>query len=128
MRQILDELNLRSLVLRIGLDYQVGTGGSRLSVPDRQKVAMGRALLKNPTVLILDQASAVLDPAAQNRMVSHILDCRQGRSVVWVLNRVDLAERFDHVLVMDQGKLVEQGTYDELVNRDSAMRRLLKTG
>jgi ABC-type multidrug transport system fused ATPase/permease subunit len=79
-------------------------------------------------VLILDQASAVLDPAAQNRMVSHILDCRQGRSVVWVLNRVDLAERFDHVLVMDQGKLVEQGTYDELVNRDSAMRRLLKTG
>jgi ABC-type multidrug transport system fused ATPase/permease subunit len=41
---------------------------------------------------------------------------------------VDLAERFDHVLVMDQGKLVEQGTYDELVNRDSAMRRLLKTG
>lgn len=128
MRQILDELRLRSLVLRIGLSYQVGTGGSRLSVPDRQKVAIGRALLKNPTVLILDQASAVLDPAAQNRLVTQVLSCRTGRSVFWVLNRVDQAERFDHVLVMDQGRLVEQGAYDELLNRDSAMRRLLKTG
>ncbi|MBP6850082.1 MAG: ATP-binding cassette domain-containing protein [Rhodoferax sp.] len=128
MRQILDELSLRSLVLRIGLDFQVGTGGTRLSVPDRQKVAMGRALLKNPAVLILDQASAVLDPAAQNRLVSNLLACREGRSVIWVLNRVDLAERFDHVLVMDQGKLVEQGAYDELLGRDSVMRRLLKTG
>lgn len=128
MRQILDELRLRSLVLRIGLDYQVGTAGSRLSVPDRQKVAMGRALLKNPAVLILDQASAVLDPAAQSRLVTDILACRQGRSVFWVLNRVDLAQRFDHVLVMDQGKLVEQGAYDELLGRDSMLRRLLKTG
>lgn len=128
MRQILDELHLRALVLRIGLDYQVGTGGSRLSVPDRQKVAMGRALLKRPTMLILDQASAVLDPAAQTRLVGNVLECRKGCSVIWVLNRVDLAERFDHVLVMEQGKLVEQGAYDELLGRDSTMRKLLRSG
>ena len=128
MRQILDELHLRALVLRIGLDYQVGTGGSRLSVPDRQKVAIGRALLKRPKVLVLDQASAVLDPAAQNRLVTSVLACRESLAVVWVLNRVDLAERFDHVLVMEHGKLVEQGAYDELLGRDSVLRRLLKTG
>jgi len=128
MRQILDELRLRSLVLMIGLDYQVGTGGTRLSVPDRQKVAIGRALLKRPAVLILDQASAVLDPAAQNRLVANVLASRAGNSVFWVLNRVDLAERFGHVLVMEQGKLAEQGTYDELLGRDGTMRRLLRTG
>ena len=128
MRQILDELHLRSLVLRIGLDYQVGTGGARLSVPDRQKVAIGRALLKRPTVLILDQASAVLDPAAQNRLVTNVLGCRQGACVYWVLNRVDLAQRFGQVLVMEQGRLVEQGAYDELLRRDSALHRLLKSG
>jgi len=128
MRQILDELHLRSLVLRIGLDYQVGTGGSRLSVPDRQKVAIGRALLKRPAVLILDQASAVLDPAAQNRLVTNVLACREALCVFWVLNRVDLAERFDNVLVMEHGKLVEQGAYDALLGRDSVLRRLLKTG
>jgi putative ABC transport system ATP-binding protein len=128
MRQILDELSLRSLVLTIGLDYQVGTGGTRLSVSDRQKVAIGRALLKRPAVLILDQASAVLDPAAQNRLVTNVLASREGVAVFWVLNRVDLAERFDHVLVMEQGRLAEQGTYDELLGRDGSMRRLLRTG
>jgi ABC-type thiamine transport system ATPase subunit len=128
MRQILDELSLRSLVLTIGLDYQVGTGGTRLSVSDRQKVAIGRALLKRPAVLILDQASAVLDPAAQNRLVTNVLASREGFAVFWVLNRVDLAERFDHVLVMEHGRLAEQGAYDELLGRDGSMRRLLRTG
>ncbi len=128
MRQILDELKLRSLVLMIGLDYQVGTGGARLSVPDRQKVAIGRALLKRPTVLVLDQAAAVLDTDAQNRLVASVLGCRAGCSVFWVLNRMDLADRFGRVLVMEHGRLAECGTYSELMARDGTLRRLLKTG
>ncbi len=128
MRQILEELQLRSQVLLIGLDYQVGTGGARLSVPDRQKVAIGRALLKRPVVLVLDQAAAVLDPAAQNRVVANILASRQGCSVVWVLNRVDLAARFEQVLVMDQGRLVEQGGYDELMARTGRLHKLIHGG
>ncbi len=128
MRQILDELSLRSLVLRIGLNYQVGNGGARLSVPDRQKVAIGRALLKHPSVLILDQASAVMDPIAQNRLVTSVLACRQGISVYWVLSRADLAQRFGLVLVMEHGKLAEQGPYQDLVLRDGALQRLLRGG
>ena len=117
MRQILEELLLRPLVLTIGLDYQVGPGGARLPISDRQKVAIGRALLKRPVVLVLDQAAAVLDPDAQNRIVGNILGCRQGCAVLWVLDRVDLAERFAHVLVMENGQLVEQGGFDELMRR-----------
>ncbi len=128
MRQILGELSLRSLVLRIGLDYQVGNGGARLSVPDRQKVAIGRALLKRPSVLILDQASAVMDPIAQNRLVTSVLACREGISVYWVLSRADLAQRFGLVLVMEHGKLAEQGPYQDLVLRDGALQRLLRGG
>ncbi len=108
MRQILDELNLRPLVLTIGLDYQVGTGGARLSIPDRQKVAIGRALLKRPAVLVLDQAAAVLDHEAQELMLANVLECRKACSVYWVLSRDDLADRFDQVLVMAHGKLVER--------------------
>ncbi len=128
MRQILDELNLRPLVLMIGLNYQVGTGGARLSIPDRQKVAIGRALLKCPAVLILDQAAAVLDPAAQNRMVTNVLEFRKGSAVYWVLNRIDLADRFSQVLVMEHGQLVERGGFDELVRQGGTLQRLLKPG
>ena len=128
LRQILEEMNLRPLVLMIGLNFQVGTGGARLSTPDRQKVAIGRALLKRPRVLILDQAAAVLDPAAQNRVVANVLNSRKGCAVLWVLNRIDLADRFGHVLVMEQGQLVEHGGFDELMGRDGTLHRLLKPG
>ncbi len=128
LRRILDELNLRSLVLKIGLNYQVGTGGARMSIPDRQKIAIGRALIKRPTVLILDQAAAVLDPSAQNRLVTSVLAYRKRLAVYWVLNRVDLANRFDLILVMDRGQLVERGSFDELMSKDGMLRNLLKPG
>ena len=128
MRQILDELQLRPLVLTIGLGYQVGTGGARLSIPDRQKVAIGRALLKRPSVLILDQAAAVLDPSAQNKLVSNVLEARSGCCVFWVLNRVDLANRFSQVLVMDRGHLVEYGDFDVLMGQGGALHKLLRPG
>ena len=125
MRQILDELKLRPLVLMIGLDYQVGTGGARLSIPDRQKVAIGRALLKRPAVLVLDQATAVLDTVAQDRLLAGVLSCRQGCGVVWVLNRMDLANRFGHVLVMELGRLTEHGSFAELMDRKGVLYKVV---
>jgi ABC-type ATPase involved in cell division len=125
MREMLDELDLRPLVIKIGLDYQVGTGGARLPATDRQKIAMGRAILKRPVVLILDQAAAVLDPASQNRLLANILECRKGLAVYWVLNRVDLAERFGQVLMMDKGRLVERGKFADLKSSGGALNKLL---
>jgi ABC-type thiamine transport system ATPase subunit len=121
LRQILEELELRPMVLRIGLDYQVGTGGSRLSVADRQKVALARAMLKRPAVLILDQATAVMDPQVHDRILKSVLQSRKGCAVVWVLNRVEQARSFDKVLVMDRGRLVEQGGFDELASRSGGV-------
>ena len=115
-------------LLKIGLNYQVGTGGARMSIPDRQKIAIGRALVKRPTVLILDQAAAVLDPAAQNRLVASVLAYRKGLSVYWVLNRADLANRFGLVLFMDRGQLVERGSFDELMAKGGMLRDLLQPG
>ncbi len=125
MRQILDELDLRDMVLTVGLDYQVGTGGSRLSPPDRQKVALARALLKRPALLILDQTTAVLDPHAQNRLLESVLQSRKGRAVYWVLNRVELARRFEQVLVMDRGRLVDNGSYEQLAAKDGGPLNVL---
>ncbi len=128
LRQILEELHLRPMVLSIGLDYQVGNGGSRLSMPDRQRVAVGRALLKRPKVLILDQADAVLDPGAQGRLIQNVLACRKDCAVYWVLNRAELAERFGHVLVLEMGQLVERGTYGELMGKAGALHAMVAPG
>jgi putative ABC transport system ATP-binding protein len=125
MRQLLDELALRPLVLRIGLDFQVGTGGARLPVADRQKIAIARAMLKRPVMLILDQAGSVLDPASQNRLLANVLECRRQAGVIWVLNRVELAERFGHVLVMEGGRLAGRGEFGALKETNSTFQRLL---
>ena len=125
IREIVDELDLRPLVVKIGLDYQVGTGGARLLAADRQKIAIGRAILKRPVVLVLDQAAAVLDPTSQNRLLAKVLESRKQGGVYWVLNRVDLAERFGHVLMMEKGRLVERGKFADLKSSGGALTKLL---
>jgi ABC-type multidrug transport system fused ATPase/permease subunit len=91
-------------------------------------VAIARALLKRPVVLILDQAAAGLDAGAQNRIVSSILEARRGRCVIWALQRNDLAERFGHALVMDRGRLSEQGRFADLKSSGGALQKLLSAG
>jgi ABC-type thiamine transport system ATPase subunit len=128
LRQVVEAQGLRPQVIAIGLGYQVGVGGARLSSADRQKVAIARALLKRPAVLILEQAAASLDAGTQNRLVANILEARKGRCVFWALQRNDLAERFGHTLVMERGRLAEQGRFDELKARGGALQKLLSVG
>jgi putative ABC transport system ATP-binding protein len=125
VRELLDELGLRPLVVMIGLDYQVGVGGARLAIADRQKIALVRALIKQPVVLVVDQAVAGLDPLSQDRVLNGILRLREGRGVVWVLHRPDIAERFDVVLVMERGKLAEHGAFAELKSNGGPLHKLL---
>jgi putative ABC transport system ATP-binding protein len=128
LHDVLVELKLRPQVASIGLGYQVGVGGARLSSADRQKVAIARALLRRPVVLILDQAAAVLDGASQNRIVTSVLESRKGRCVFWALQRNDLAERFGHALVMERGRLAEQGLFADLKSSGGALHKMLNAG
>ena len=125
VRELLDELGLRPLVVTIGLDYQVGVGGARLPIADRQKIALVRAMLKRPVLLVVDQALAPLDPTSQQRVIEGILEERKGRGLVWVVQRPDLAERFNVVLVMERGKLTEKGAFAELKSNGGPLHKLL---
>jgi ABC-type multidrug transport system fused ATPase/permease subunit len=119
IEEVLADLDLRGQVIEAGLQADVGVGGSRLSLAQRQKLALARALLKRPDMLILDDPASALDPNEQVALVEALIKAFDGRTLIWSLNRSDLAQRFDHVLVMRQGQIVEQGPYDEL-NRDGS--------
>ena len=128
LHEVLEEMRLRPQVVSIGLSYQVGVAGARLASADRQKVAIARALLKSPAVLILDQAAAGLDAGSQNRIVANVLECRKGRCVFWALQRNDLADRFGHTLVMERGRLAEQGRFEDLKSSGGTLQKLLNAG
>lgn len=122
---VLDELELRDTVLAVGLDYDVGNGGSRLPPAQRQQAAIARAVLKRPVVLALDDATAVLDPATESRVLEALRrEFSEGRSIVAALSRPDAARGFPRVLVMEQGRVVEQGTYQDLMREGVPALRL----
>ena len=125
LAEIIDTLALRQTVIEVGLDYNVGTGGSRLSLAERQKTAIARAVLKRPDLLILNEATSALDGQAQAKVTKGLMDEFAGRGLIWVLHRASLARNFDRVLVMSNGKLQEQGTPAELEPKGSLMSFLL---
>jgi len=125
LAEVLDDLGLREAVIEVGLDYNVGIGGGRLNSVQRQKLALARALLKRSDILVVNEAVSVLDGSGQNRLVERILDLRRGKGVIWTLQRPEMAVLFDTILVMRDGRLVEQGSYDELTGRDSAFKGLV---
>jgi putative ABC transport system ATP-binding protein len=125
IRQVLDDLGLRERVIEVGLQAQTGVGGTRLSLPQRQKLAIARALLKRPEVLILYDATGPLDPAEQATILDTLLAEFAERTLIWGLNRSDWARRFDHVLVMRKGRVVEQGRFAELDRDGSVLQELV---
>lgn len=125
LREVVDKLDLRADLLAVGLDYQVGVGGARLSGAQRQKIAIARAVLKRPDILVMDEATASLDEAAQSTIMRNLFEEFRGRTLVWLLHRPSLAQRFEKVIVLDEGKVAEQGSYEELIARDGLLARLV---
>ncbi len=125
LAEVVDALGLRQTIIEVGLDYNVGSGGSRLSLAQRQKAAIAREVLKRPSLLILNEASAALDGQAQSRVMVGLKEECAGRGMIWVLHRASLARNFDLVLVLSNGKLVEQGIPAELDHKESLMSLLI---
>jgi putative ABC transport system ATP-binding protein len=117
IREVLDGLGLRPAVLRVGLEYQSGIAGKRLTAAQRQKIGLARALLKRPQYLIVNEATALLDAPTQSRILDNVLAARRGRSMLWVVRHADDATRFDRLLVLKDGRIAEQGRPGELAAR-----------
>lgn len=126
--EVVQSLELRRPVMEAGLDYSVGIAGSRLTGAQRQKLAIARAALKNPDLLVLDRATASLDPATQDKIMRSLFEEFKGRGLVWVLHRASLCSEFDHILVLDGGKVVEQGALADVDQAGTVLQGLVATG
>ncbi|MFX4220185.1 MAG: ABC transporter transmembrane domain-containing protein [Thalassobaculum sp.] len=111
---VLDDLDLRALVIEVGLDFEVGIAGARLSSVQRQKIGIARALLRRPDILILNDAASTFDAPSQRRLVEKTLEAMEGRTVIWTTHRPDVARLFPGIAVMRGGRIVETGSPDEL--------------
>jgi len=124
--QLLIEEDLLETIIGIGMQFQVGSKGDKLSGGQRQKLAIARVFLKSPHLLIMDEATSALDNNSQTR-IQNFLDRRlKGKTtVIAVVHRLDIIKTFDKVAVMKAGKLIEMGTYEDLAARKGALHGLI---
>jgi ATP-binding cassette subfamily B protein len=112
-----EELGLRAWAesLPEGLSTRAGERGDSMSVGERQLVALTRAQIADPGLLILDEATSAVDPATERRITEALRRLSAGRTVLTIAHRLSTAEAADHVFVFDRGRVVEQGVHAELV-------------
>jgi ABC-type multidrug transport system fused ATPase/permease subunit len=116
--QLLAEEGLTGQVLEIGLGFQVGSKGDRLSGGQKQKIAIARTLLKKPRIMILDEATSSLDNTSQVRIQELLRSALKGKcTLISVVHRLETVRDFDRIAVMKAGRIVEMGRYEELMTR-----------
>ena len=98
-----------------GLDTQVGERGVKLSGGQRQRIAISRVMLKNAPVLLLDEATSALDSEIEFAITESLNDIMEGKTVIAIAHRLSTIAALDRLVVMDQGRIIEQGSHDELI-------------
>jgi ATP-binding cassette, subfamily B, bacterial len=111
-----------------GLATIVGERGSALSVGERQRIGLARALLANPAVLVLDEPTAALDPVSEARVLRGYEAAMRGRTTLLITHRLDVARQADRIVVLDDGRIVEEGEPAALLQRVGPLRELFVDG
>ena len=117
-------LGLMDEIIDLGLDFFVGSQGSHLSGGQKQKIAIARALLTDTPIFIMDEATASLDNISQSMIQDFISTSFKEKTIISIIHRLDLAKFYDRIVVMDNGAIIENGTYDDLMQQKGPFYQL----
>ena len=114
------------MALPNGYDTVVGEGGGTLSGGERQRISIARAILKNAPIIILDEATASIDPENEHLIQQAISELTRGKTIITIAHRLATIENADRILVLDDGRVVQQGTHAQLVAEEGKYRRFVE--
>ncbi len=126
IKEIVGQVGIADLVLGNGLEFNVGERGNNLSGGQRQKVAIARILLKDPSIVILDEATASLDAGSQAVINERIRERFRDKTVISIVHRLNTIKDYDEILVFDRGQIVERGTFEELIGSGGLFKKLFE--
>lgn len=116
------------LSLSSGYETQVGENGVLLSGGQRQRISIARALLRNAPILLLDEATSALDNESEQEVQKALMELERGRTTIVIAHRLSTVKNADKIIVMDGGKIAEQGRHDELIDAEGIYAHMYKAG
>ena len=128
LRRAVEVANIRDFIdsLPLGYDTKIGMEGNGISQGQRQRLLIARAVYKNPEYLFFDEATNALDANNEREIMEHLREFYRGRTVVIVAHRLSTVRDADKIVVLDQGRIAEEGTHRELTERKGLYYRLVK--
>ncbi len=108
-----------------GYETVVGEGGATLSGGEKQRIAIARAIMKNAPIIILDEATANVDPENEKELTQAIENLTKEKTIIMIAHRLKTVRHADQIVVIDKGKIVQQGKHDELMEQDGIYKNFV---